>query len=315
MGWVAPADLSRLPKDTTPASAHRVLRRAGAKVGAPGGPLSGLTGPGPGLPGSRSTSPLTLPGQVPVGEVGPDQNYLGTFTVWIGDAKFVVPHGWYLASGYWDVLPTEEDVLSWVWWLQLDQRAATGLSDDEVHGIWACTDLATDEGWFFKEIDSSGIGGYAGRTYYWITQYVAMYWKYVADGTIVAGETTCCAGIEDESQKLFHVGHRGPRWVVCGSRDLSKFYTKWFLDHRQRCCACVAAWAWTTGVRAQLGLPDDASLDQSGAYSLTTYPLGTVRSQDARCSVNACEFHVEYSYSTPGEVGGTRTFDAPVCAS
>lgn len=141
------------------------------------------------------------------------------FTVWIGDAKFVVPKHFYYANEYRRVLPTEDDALEYIWPIQTLYRATKGLTGEQIDGLWGCIDLKPDEGWFFKEVDSNGIGGYAGRTFYWATQYLAMFWEYTREGEVVDGKDSPCKGIADARDVLLAEGLKVPRWHVLGSGD------------------------------------------------------------------------------------------------
>jgi len=159
----------------------------------------------------REVKPISFAGAIsPVASVS-------EFTVWIGDAKFVVPRQFYARGEYWDVLPTETSALNLIWPIQTMYRDVCALTDGQLDGLWACVDLQPDQGYFFRTEQTQGLSGYAGRMFYWVTQYLAMFWSFTADGEGMGG-TSPCSGISCARPYLFESGVAGPRWhVVAGS--------------------------------------------------------------------------------------------------
>lgn len=153
---------------------------------------------------------------------------LTSFEVCIGDAEFYVPTEWYDAEGYSNFvlgIPSEDEALAWIWPVQMARRASDGLTDDQIDGLWACIDLEREEGAFWKSVNSQGVGGYAGHAFYWLTQYVKMFWEFTADGATVGGATTGCGGpaeggpsLVESSHRLFEMGIHGARWHVWADR-------------------------------------------------------------------------------------------------
>ncbi len=148
---------------------------------------------------------------------------VGTHNICIGDVDIDVPKTWYEAGSYWDELTSEDEALAWIWPLQMARLASDGLTDEEINGLWACVDIEPTPGAFWTTVDDRGIGGYAGRAFYWISQYAKMFWEFTEPGRTVGGYTTPCGGgggdgLSNHAHRLFQMGDEGVRWHVWATR-------------------------------------------------------------------------------------------------